>query len=512
MEHSGASFKEYREPPKYDEDESDEGSGAKIVDLSSGEEESNENNGETKIEKKNEVPGVTSLTELLEFMRRSEENRKEDFKKLEETRKDDQRMLAEEFKKLEENRKDEQRKLAEEFKKLEENRKEDFKKLEENRKDEQRKLAEEFKEGQRQSDERFARMIKEMRECLTNEQEERQKLKVGLEEYVGEKLEELEGAVGERIGDVKREINVNLECHVESLKEMSKEEVKAVREQVEIIARNVREKDVEQEKKINDLAGKVEGIRLMRAGGAASPTSFPNPPHNLGFRGRPHEHPVAFMRGVENYFSIHVIPHEVRSRFFYQMLDEGAKGWADTIFPFPENMEEFRQLFYSRYWGKEQRINYKIRVMSGTYRRTPGNNMQEYATRKIAAIRLCEPPENEEEIVALLIRQFPPYAQDLLRSAEVTTYERLLTMLGRFDQSQIQMGRPEETSPNVNAIQNRTPRGSRWWERGGNRDREWQPNGVNTENSRNRDENITHQSVPNTLPPHSPSGNSQSLG
>ena len=428
MEPGGKSFGEYREPPRYDEDGSDASSEVKIIDVSNWDEEPQ---AEDKIEHSGGGTEITSLNELFkkldERFERAEEARREDINKFERL----EEKFDERFGRVEE-------RLDERFEKAERARMEDIKKFE--------KL-----EGK--LDEKFERIMKDMKERFDTEKGERGKLEGKLEAIDG-KIEGIGEIVDERVQEVKREVN---------------EKVEVVREQVVIISRDVQEEKIHHEKRIKDIAEEVAGIRRMKIGGTGSSTNFPSPPANLQFRGKPHEHPIAFMRGVENYYSVHAIPPEIRSRFFYQMLDEGAKGWADTIFPFPEEMEVFKQLFVARYWSKEHRINYKIKVMSGMYRRTPGSSMQEYATRKIAAIKLCEPPENEEEMVALLVRHFPPYVQDLLRSLEVATYDKLLIMLGRFDQSQNHFGRAGETHPNVSAIRNPSRRGFSSWHHGGSR-------------------------------------------
>ena len=59
--------------------------------------------------------------------------------------------------------------------------------------------------------------------------------------------------------------------------------------------------------------------------------------------------------------------------------------------------------------------------------------MQEYATEKLAGLKLCTPTIPEEEMVCLLIRHFPSQIQNLLKNLLPLTAEKLITQLGSYD-------------------------------------------------------------------------------
>ncbi|XP_046407948.1 tropomyosin alpha-1 chain-like [Ischnura elegans] len=307
MEPEGKGFREYREPPRYDEDGLDASSEVKIIDVSNWDEEPQ---AEDRIEQRGGGTEITSLNELFkkldEKFGRAEEKLDERFEKSEEARREDKRKAEEarredinKFERLEE-------KFDERFGRAEERLDERFEKAERTRKEDMKK----FERLEGNLDEKFERIMKDMKERFDTEKDERGKLEEKLEAING-KIEGIGEIVDERVQEVKREVS---------------EKVEVVREQVAIISRDVQEEKIHHGKRIKDLAEEVAGIRRMKAGGTGSPTNFPSPPANLQFHGKPHEHPIAFMRGVENYYSVHAIPPEIRSRFFYQMLDEGAKG------------------------------------------------------------------------------------------------------------------------------------------------------------------------------------------
>ncbi|XP_046409066.1 structural maintenance of chromosomes protein 4-like [Ischnura elegans] len=222
----GKSFREYREPPRYDEDGSDASSEVKIIDVSNWDEEPQAEKAEDRIEHRGGGAEITSLYELLkkldERFGKAEEKLDERFEKAEKARREG----INKFERLEE-------KLDERFEKAEQARKEDIKKFE--------KL-----EGK--LDEKFERIMKDMKERFDTEKDERGKLEGKLEAING-KIEGIGEIVDERVQEVKREVN---------------EKVEVVREQVVIISRDVQEEKIHHEKRIKDLAEEVAGIRRMK--------------------------------------------------------------------------------------------------------------------------------------------------------------------------------------------------------------------------------------------------------
>ena len=93
-----------------------------------------------------------------------------------------------------------------------------------------------------------------------------------------------------------------------------------------------------------------------------------------------------------------------------------------------------KKKFLARYWGREVRLETKMRLMDERFRANGSESMRDFATRKIAAFRACDPEMCEDEITRIIICQLPYRIQDLLKSVLPIDNDRLQELLARYDQ------------------------------------------------------------------------------
>ena len=186
-------------------------------------------------------------------------------------------------------------------------------------------------------------------------------------------------------------------------------------------------------------------------------------PSSLKFSGDVKENPYSFMRAVERYLAVSCLPEKSKTQVIYQMLQDNARTWADTITPFPNTVTEFKQMFFRRYWSEDIQLNFKMGLMNSMYKPSGGGGMRDYAARRIMDFRSLSPPMSDQEIMCILIRQFPTTTQNLLRSACHTDLEKFQDALGSFDLTFANAPK-NRNEVNVNAMM---VRGAQEQERGG---------------------------------------------
>ena len=260
------------------------------------------------------------------------------------------------------------------------------------------------------------------------------------------------GNVRAEIHHETRKVQNNFELQLETMSRAKTAEVNTCRKEISNIREeisNVREEvTAHVEHEIADLKGtlpRVEGEVARLNGriaelGSERPVSLkeavtPVPVTKPVFRERHSEHPLAFIRDLEDYFKFtHTLP-EHQSRLAIYLLEGKAKMWSDSLDPIPPTYAEFKEKFLENYWDYDTRYNYKMKVTTGKYHHSTHGSMKEYLTRKIALARLSGFDLDDPDLLTAIIKQFPINIQDLIRSAGPVSVERLRQLLGWYDHS-----------------------------------------------------------------------------
>lgn len=106
-------------------------------------------------------------------------------------------------------------------------------------------------------------------------------------------------------------------------------------------------------------------------------------------------------------------------------------------------MAELGQVVKERYWSQDIQIETKLSLLSA-------GSMRDYATNKAAALKLCDSPMYEEEIVGVLTRHFPLQTQNVLKSVSPMPLQKFLVLLGNYDQT-FETAR-NNNNPRINSI------------------------------------------------------------
>jgi hypothetical protein len=307
------------------------------------------------------------------------------------------------------------------------------------------KVEREEKERLREEKERAEKVEREEKERLREEKERAEK--VERKEEINSILSTFQ-SVGEkvkgqclRIDECDRKIE-DLSSQIESGKEVTKKEVnklvtkevKRIEEKVLALESEKAEKERRLEAEISKVTERVRRVEQMGSATAIATTAIPNEALAMpSFRGNSHENPITFIKEVEDYLTLLSCPLSHRSRLFLNMFRDRAKVWAQ-IMKYPQReYDELKAKFLERYWNVGAKFRFRQNVLQGSFQVGTKGSMEEYALRKIAAASNCEPPIGEEELIYMLIRQFPIRIQHVLWGAKVNTQEALLELLINLD-------------------------------------------------------------------------------
>ncbi|XP_046384690.1 uncharacterized protein LOC124154983 [Ischnura elegans] len=250
------------------------------------------------------------------------------------------------------------------------------------------------------------------------------------------------------IGEVETRCEIKIDETARKVREQCREvvisEVGYVKVRTEVLEKNVEEVVATQKSEQDSFKARDEKIKsleneivtLKEKGITSQVVSVPAQSFTKpSFSALSHEHPIAFIKEVHYYFSVVNIPHALQPQVFFQMLEGDAKTWGKSLFPLPATLAECKEKFLSNFWDADTQYNFRMHVITGKYVRTKMNTMKQFATEKVALARLCSPPMSEGEIIYSLIRQFPINVQNMLKSVEQLTVDRLIMLLGLYDQT-----------------------------------------------------------------------------
>ena len=267
-----------------------------------------------------------------------------------------------------------------------------------------------------------------------------------LEQKLTDTTSQIRTELEEKLEEQMLRLNINFETKVDKVKTEVDKNVSDIRAEIvdneHKILSQLDSRKRELEAKVNDLQEKIDGLP---AGPMTTHPMMVSLPQGLTFGAHGKENPCAFIKAVENFFTLYNLPESKKVRLVYQMLVSNAKIWADTLDPLPTSMEGFKEKFFMRYWNHETQVNFRLKLMCSTWKK--GQSMQDYATEKLAGFRLCSPTIPESETVCLIIRHFPIGIQNLLKSQLPMTAEKLVTQLGLYDATYEMSGKQDTTKP-----------------------------------------------------------------
>lgn len=254
--------------------------------------------------------------------------------------------------------------------------------------------------------------------------------------------------LNKNIGEVETRCELKIDEAAKKIRDQCREvvtfEVGDVKVRTEAIERNVEEVVATQKNELDKCKAREEKIKslenelvsLKERGMTSQLVSVPSQCFTKpSFSALSHEHPIAFIKEVHDYFSVVNIPNPLQPQVFFQMLEGEAKTWGKSLLPLPATLAECKERFLSNFWDADTQYNFRMQVITGKYVRTRTNTMKQFATEKVALARLCAPPMSEGEIIYSLIRQFPISVQNMLKSVEQLTVDRLIVLLGLYDQT-----------------------------------------------------------------------------
>uniref|UniRef100_V5GHR5 RNA-directed DNA polymerase n=1 Tax=Anoplophora glabripennis TaxID=217634 RepID=V5GHR5_ANOGL len=202
-------------------------------------------------------------------------------------------------------------------------------------------------------------------------------------------------------------------------------------------------------------------------------------------------HPVAFIRRIESLFDDAGVPENKRVALAVNALRESAADWGQIKQDCCRNFNDFKIMFFDRYWNVNiQRIAFR-KLRFGTYER---GSRADYFLKVVKEASYLDMPPKQEELIDIVVNHFPFEIQRGIVSLGLNTIDDVDRYLRKidgtyFDEANIPGG-------NTNPIQNRTNRTnnnqSNW--RNNDRVERYDRNGVNSREQRqvrptNRDGN-----------------------
>lgn len=165
--------------------------------------------------------------------------------------------------------------------------------------------------------------------------------------------------------------------------------------------------------------------------------------------------PLTFIRELEDYFSLKMVPETLKLHLARKQLRGRASEWGRILFDNHTTYSVFKQAFLSHYWGTSRQTAIRQELLSGRYDPSSGMTMQDYLLRVINRSRLIEPSIGQREMIQLVTNHFPPETRNFIRVAGVATYTQLMELLSSLEGHSPRGGTDGRRSPNHNGSRRR---------------------------------------------------------
>ena len=188
----------------------------------------------------------------------------------------------------------------------------------------------------------------------------------------------------------------------------------------EMVSQSERLRGISMRLNETDRGSAVEGENRNEIGRNLNQPVFVPPPNCLSrptFRARHFEHPVSFIRKVEEYICFFSIPTRQSVILAANMLEGAAKDWVDTLYPPLEDFHDFKTRFLERFWNREAQFQHKLKLLTGSFDIHRNGRMSDYFMEQVRAAKLCEPPMEDDEIIYSVARHFHPTIKNLIYTA-----------------------------------------------------------------------------------------------
>ncbi|XP_023028732.2 retrovirus-related Pol polyprotein from transposon 17.6 [Leptinotarsa decemlineata] len=167
-------------------------------------------------------------------------------------------------------------------------------------------------------------------------------------------------------------------------------------------------------------------------------------------------HPVTFIKKLSKLFNEAGVPDEKKVFFAMQCLRGSAQDWSSLKEESFTDYEQFKQLFFERYWSSDDEREVFNRIKFGTYKNGP---KADYFLKMLGESKLLSNSLTEGEQIELIINHFSPEVRKAILNWGVRDADSIEKFLRKLDVTENGEGRNESTAERSNWRENNRQRG-----------------------------------------------------
>ena len=142
-----------------------------------------------------------------------------------------------------------------------------------------------------------------------------------------------------------------------------------------------------------------------------------------------HEHPIKFIRELEQFFELRNVPLELRKSVLCHALYDDPLNWADIQNFEGDSYEEIKEQLLSQFWDESKQQGVRYEVMNGKYDASKYRSMSEYFLQISQRARYLDPQIPTSEFLSCIANHFQRDIRSALIISRPQTAKEFLQLL-----------------------------------------------------------------------------------
>lgn len=240
-----------------------------------------------------------------------------------------------------------------------------------------------------------------------------------------------------KINDITTEINTSItQCKEQVV--VNTEELESVKQKYRLLdlrVENVEKRESENAfgvtKRIDELKDSISKTAKNIHSGKTVCGGYREEPTNITFSGLPHENPVEFLKGVENY--IHRVNPFMDTEDKFDILNRILKGWANTwwrvVADKVKTYDQFKAKFLGQYWNVQVQRRIRDHLEFGHFDPCANLTPANYVMNVVSHVKHLTPPLEDRDLVYKLARHFSERTRVAATCRGVDTIEGFIMLV-----------------------------------------------------------------------------------
>lgn len=148
------------------------------------------------------------------------------------------------------------------------------------------------------------------------------------------------------------------------------------------------------------------------------------------------QHPVAFVRQLEQYFTLAGVHGDFQLACALDCLEGAPAVWGEAFRQDFKDFDDFRAAFLKEFWGEQRQRDVRMGLYGGTYSRSVALSMADYFLQLVTKARYLTPPMHDGEVIAVALHHYPLAIERTLLAANPSSVAEALALLRKLDYSE----------------------------------------------------------------------------